>query len=65
MLLQLKLILGLAHKIVEANGVGHIPAVQGVLGELAANYAGLEAIIMGQIENTEEIVPGFINGLKQ
>ena len=58
---KFKLILGIAHKIVEANGVGHIPAVQGVLGELAANYAGLEAMIMGQIENTEEIVPGFIN----
>jgi len=58
---KLKLLVGLAHKIVELNGVGHIPAVQGVLGELAAHQATLEAMIHGQIQNSEEVVPGYVN----
>ena len=58
---KLKLLVGIAHKVVEANGVGHIPAVQGVLGQLAAQQAGLEAMIQGQIQNAEEVVPGYLN----
>src|SRR5690606_10478277 len=58
---KLKLLIGIAHKVVEANGVGHIPAVQGVLGQLAAQQAGLEAMIQGQIQNAEELVPGYTN----
>jgi 4-hydroxyphenylacetate 3-monooxygenase len=58
---KLKLLVGLAHKIVEANGVGHIPAVQGVLGQLAAHEATLEAMIQGQIQNSEVVVPGYVN----
>jgi 4-hydroxyphenylacetate 3-monooxygenase len=58
---KLKFIVGLAHKIVDANGVGHIPAVQGVLGQLAAHQAGLEAMIQGQVQNAEELVPGYVN----
>jgi 4-hydroxyphenylacetate 3-monooxygenase len=57
---KLKLIVGIAHKIVEANNVGHIPAVQGVLGQLAAWQASLEAMIYGQIQNYEEVVPGYV-----
>ena len=60
-LAKLRLIVGIAHKVVEANGVGHIPAVQGVLGQLAAQHASLEAMIQGQIQNAEEIVPGYLN----
>jgi 4-hydroxyphenylacetate 3-monooxygenase len=56
---KLKLIVGLARAVVEANNVGHIPAVQGVLGELAAMEASLEGMIMGQIHNCEEWVPGY------
>ena len=58
---KLKLLVGLAHKIVETNGVGHIPAVQGVLGQLAAHQATLEAMIHGQIQNSEVVVPGYVN----
>jgi 4-hydroxyphenylacetate 3-monooxygenase len=58
---KLKLILGIAHKVVVANNVGHIPAVQGVLGKLAAWQAGLEAMIMGQLQNPEQVVPGYLN----
>ncbi len=58
---KLKFLVGLAHKIVETNGVGHIPAVQSVLGQLAAYQAGLEAMIQGQIQNSEVVVPGYVN----
>jgi 4-hydroxyphenylacetate 3-monooxygenase len=58
---KLKLILGVAHKLVLANNVGHVPAVQGLLGQLAAWQAGLEAMIMGQIQGAEELVPGYLN----
>ena len=58
---KLKLIIGVAHKIVEANGAGHIPAVQGILGGLAAQEAALEAIIQGQLQNPETLVDGYLN----
>jgi 4-hydroxyphenylacetate 3-monooxygenase len=58
---KLKLLVGIAHKVVETNGVGHIPAVQGVLGQLAAHLAALEAMIQGQVQNSEEIIPGYVN----
>ena len=58
---KLKLIAGVAHKLVEANNVGHIPAVQGTLGQIAAWQAGLEAMIMGQIQNPEVLVPGYVS----
>jgi 4-hydroxyphenylacetate 3-monooxygenase len=58
---KLKLIIGIAHKVVQSNGVEHIPAVQGVLGQLAAWQAGLEAMIHGQVQNIEEVVPGYVN----
>jgi 4-hydroxyphenylacetate 3-monooxygenase len=58
---KLKLILGVAHKVAAANNVGHIPAVQGLLGQLGAWQAGLEAMIMGQIQGAEELVPGYLN----
>jgi len=55
---KLKLIVGLAGAIVDANNVGHIPAVQGTLGQLAAMQASLEGMIMGQLHGCEEMVPG-------
>ncbi|MFT5438750.1 MAG: 4-hydroxyphenylacetate 3-monooxygenase [Alphaproteobacteria bacterium] len=58
---KLKLIIGIAHKVVQSNGVEHIPAVQGVLGQLAAWQAGLEAMIQGQLQNIEVVVPGYVN----
>ncbi len=58
---KLKLIIGIAHKAVQSNGVEHIPAVQGVLGQLAAWQAGLEAMIHGQVQNIEVMVPGYVN----
>jgi len=58
---KLKFIVGLAHKVVETNGAGHILPVQGILGQLAAWEGGLEAMIQGQLHNTEEIVPGYLN----
>ena len=55
---KLKLIVAVAHAITRSNKVDGIPAVQTVLGELAAKLATLEGMIMGQIQGAEEMVPG-------
>ncbi len=55
---KLKLIVAVAHAITRANKVDAIPAVQTVLGDLAAKLATLEGLIMGQLLGCEEMVPG-------
>ena len=55
---KLKLIVAVAHKLTMSNKAGNIPAVQSVLGKLAAKLASLEAMIMGQLHGCEELVPG-------
>jgi 4-hydroxyphenylacetate 3-monooxygenase len=56
---KLKLIVGIASKLVEMNNVGQIPAVQFTLGRLAAMQATLEGLIMGQINCGEAQTPPF------
>ena len=56
---KLKLIVGIASKVVDMNGARNVPAVQFTLGRLAAMQATLEGLIMGQINCGEEQVPGF------
>jgi 4-hydroxyphenylacetate 3-monooxygenase len=56
---KLKLIVGIAGKLAEANNVGHIPAVQFTLGRLAAMQATLEGLIMGQINCGETQTPPY------
>jgi 4-hydroxyphenylacetate 3-monooxygenase len=56
---KLKLILGVASKIVDMNGARNVPAVQFTLGRLAAMQGTLEGLIMGQINCGEEQVPGY------
>ena len=56
---KLKLIVGIASKVVDMNGARGIPAVQFTLGRLAAMQATLEGLIMGQINCGEEQTPGF------
>jgi 4-hydroxyphenylacetate 3-monooxygenase len=56
---KLKLIVGIASKVVDMNGARNVPAVQFTLGRLAAMQAVLEGLIMGQINCGEEQVPGF------
>ena len=58
---KLKLLLGIAHKSAELNNVLQVPAVRDTLGRLAAGEAALGAMIAGQIEAAEEMVPGFLN----
>lgn len=58
---KLKLIVAIANRATTMNGVRHIPAVQAVLGRLASQLAALEAMIHGQIQNAETMVPGFLN----
>ena len=55
---KLKLLVAVARAITRANNADSIPAVQTVLGELAAKLASLEGLIMGQIHGCEEMVPG-------
>jgi 4-hydroxyphenylacetate 3-monooxygenase len=57
---KLKLILGVTSKIVDMNNARNIPAVQFTLGKLAAMQSEIEAMIMGQIQNAEEQIPGFL-----
>jgi 4-hydroxyphenylacetate 3-monooxygenase len=57
---KLKVMLGVASLMTEINGVGHIPAVQGTLGKLAAAEAGLGGMIAGQIAEAEAMVPGYL-----
>ncbi len=54
------LILGVTSKIVDMNSARNVPAVQFTLGRLAAMQSELEAMVMGQIYNAEEQIPGFL-----
>jgi 4-hydroxyphenylacetate 3-monooxygenase len=56
---KLKLIVGIADKVVQMNGAKNVPAVQFTLGRLAAMQATLEGLIMGQINCGEEQAPGY------
>ncbi len=56
---KLKLIVGIASKLVEMNNAGQIPAVQFTLGRLAAMQATLEGLIMSQINCGEAQTPPF------
>ena len=56
---KLKLIVGIASKVVDMNGARGVPAVQFTLGRLAAMQATLEGLIMGQINCGEEQTPGY------
>ena len=56
---KLKLIIGVARKLAEANNAIQIPAVQSTLGRLAAMQATLEGLIMGQIGCGENWVKDF------
>lgn len=57
---KFRFILGIARYVTEMNNVGHIPAVQGVLGKLAAWEGIIEGLIMGQIEGAEEFADGYL-----
>ena len=55
---KLKLIVAIANRVAQLNNAAAIPAVQGLLGELAAKLATLEGLIRGQLMDCEEMVPG-------
>jgi 4-hydroxyphenylacetate 3-monooxygenase len=57
---KLKLILGIAGKLAAMNNVAQVPAVQFILGRLAAMEATLEGLIQGQIAGAEAQVPGYL-----
>jgi 4-hydroxyphenylacetate 3-monooxygenase len=56
---KLKLIVGIASKIVDMNGARGVPAVQFTLGRLAAMQATLEGLIMGQINSGDDHPSGY------
>ena len=57
---KLKLILGVASKIVDMNGARNVPAVQFTLGRLAAMQSALEGLVLGQIQGAEQHVPPYL-----
>ena len=58
---KLRLIVGLAERVVRSNGLGGLMPVRQELGRLAALEAALAAMIAGQIQDAEAMVPGFVN----
>jgi 4-hydroxyphenylacetate 3-monooxygenase len=56
---KLRLILGVAAKVVDMNGARGVPAVQFTLGRLAAMQATLEGLIVGQINSGEAHPNGY------
>ncbi|MGE0746696.1 MAG: 4-hydroxyphenylacetate 3-hydroxylase family protein [Rhodospirillales bacterium] len=58
---KLKLIVAIAKRVADMNGIVHIPQVQQTLAKLAAAEALLSGAIYGCIENAESMVPGYLN----
>jgi 4-hydroxyphenylacetate 3-monooxygenase len=56
---KMELIVGLASKVARATGAFQVPAVQELLGQLAALESTLSGMIHGQIEAAEEWPSGF------
>jgi 4-hydroxyphenylacetate 3-monooxygenase len=54
------LIVGLASRMCQANGVDRIPAVRETLGRLAALEATIGALVNGQVEAWEHWPEGFV-----
>ena len=56
---KLQLIVGVASRICQANGVAHIPGVREILGRLAALEAAIGGMVHGQIEAWEAWPEGY------
>ena len=56
---KMGLIVGLASRICQANGIDHIPAVRELLGRFAALEATIGGLVAGQIEAWEAWPDGF------
>jgi 4-hydroxyphenylacetate 3-monooxygenase len=56
---KLGLIVGLASRITQANGIDKVPAVREVLGRFAALEATIGGLVQGQIEAFEEWPKGY------
>jgi 4-hydroxyphenylacetate 3-monooxygenase len=56
---KMGLIVGVASRICQANGIDHIPAVREVLGRLASLEALIGGLVHGQIEAWEEWPQGY------
>ena len=56
---KLGLIVGLASRITQANGIDKVPAVRETLGRLAALEATIGGLVQGQIEAFEEWPAGY------
>jgi 4-hydroxyphenylacetate 3-monooxygenase len=57
---KMGLIVGLASRVCEANGIDKVPAVRETLGRLAALEATIGALVNGQIEACENWPKGFV-----
>lgn len=58
---KMKLLIAVAHKAAELNGVIGIPAIQQTLGKLAAAEASLLGLLSGQINSCETMAPDKVH----
>ncbi len=58
---KLRLLMGLAGKIVKSNGAWEIPAVREVIGDLASMEATYGAIVDGQLQAFERMDNGYVH----
>jgi 4-hydroxyphenylacetate 3-monooxygenase len=58
---KLRLLMGIASKIVKSNGAHEIPAVREIMGELASMEAVYQAIIDGQLHAMEHTANGYVH----
>ena len=62
---KLRLIMGLAKRITEMNGVNKLPAVKGILGEMSSYAAMVEGLLDAQISNCSIIGKEFVEPARQ
>ncbi len=58
---KLRLLMGIASKVVKSNGAQDIPAVREIIGELVSMEAVYQAIIDGQLHAMEQTANGYVH----
>lgn len=61
LMVKLRFLLGIAHKIAQTNGIVDIPSVQQTLGELSANVSMVESLVYTMELKGRRVGPYFVN----
>jgi 4-hydroxyphenylacetate 3-monooxygenase len=64
LMVKLRFLLGLARKIADTNGIGHFPQVRETLGQLAAETAMVEGMVVGMEASGESYGKYFVPNKK-